>query len=129
MFPEIALLTLFRKTGWQGVWVDSIHRKYFDKMPTQSKGTSLGTYLNQQVARIMENNGKSRSGCWDLILWADRIVVFVEVMGIPSGDELRDTHVGWLGAALKSGMSSSQFIIVEWDYRKVVVRKKRPSKG
>jgi ribosomal protein S18 acetylase RimI-like enzyme len=122
MFAEFALLTLFRKRGWEGVWADAHHRKYFDKMPNQSKGVSLSTYINQLISRIAENNAKSKSGCWDLILWANRMVVFVETKG--SREEIGAAQGGWLNAALKTGLSTGQFLVVEWDYRKVIVRKK-----
>jgi ribosomal protein S18 acetylase RimI-like enzyme len=127
MFAEFALLTLFRKTGWEGVWADAHHRKYFDKMPNQSKGASLNTYINQLITRIAANNNNSKAGCWDIILWANRAVVFVEMKCTSSRDEIGDTQVGWLNAALKSGLSAGQFLVVEWDYRKVVVRRKRAS--
>jgi GNAT superfamily N-acetyltransferase len=127
MFAEFALLTLFRKTGWEGVWADAHHRKYFDKMPNQSKGASLNTYINQVISRIAENNNNSKAGCWDIILWANRMVAFVKMKNIPSDDEIGDAQLGWLNAALKSGLSAGQFLVVEWDYRKVVVKRKRPT--
>ena len=126
-FPEIALLAIFARRGWQGVWSDAAHRKYFDKMPTQSKGVSLTTHINQLLARIAENNGMTRSGCWDLILWENRTVAFVAVKSAARGVELRDAQVGWLKAALKAGLSIAQFLVVEWDYRKVLVKRKRPA--
>lgn len=127
MFAEFALLTLFRKTGWEGVWADAHHRKYFDKMPNQSKGASLNTYINQVISRIAANNNNSKAGCWDIILWANRTVVFVEMKCVPSEDDLGSSQLCWLNAALKSGMSAAQFLVVEWDYRKVVVKRKRPA--
>jgi ribosomal protein S18 acetylase RimI-like enzyme len=96
-------------------------------MPNQSKGASLNTYINQVISRIAANNNNSKAGCWDVILWANRTVVFVDMRCIPSEDEIGGTQIGWLNAALKSGLSAAQFLVVEWDYRKVVVRRKRPS--
>jgi hypothetical protein len=124
MFAEIAVLTLFSKLGWDGVWADVFHRKYFNRMPNQSKGASLATYINQTLTRIAENNGQSRSGCWDVILWVDRTLLFVQLKNLAVQEEIKGTRLGWLDAALKSGFSPSQFMVVEWDYRKVVVRRK-----
>jgi hypothetical protein len=124
MFPEIACLTLFKKNGWEGVWADRHHHKYFDKMPTQSKGTSLDTYANQLIARIAENNDKSMAGCWDLILWTHRTLLFVAVPGRgPHG--IAEGSARWLAACLRTGLSASQFAIIQWEYRTVVARKKR----
>jgi hypothetical protein len=123
MFPEIALLGMFAQRGWQGAWVDASHRKYFDKMPNQSKGVSLGTHANLAVTRIAEYNDKSKAGCWDLILWTERSVQFVAVLA--PGETLGEARTRWLAAALRSGFSANQFMVVEWDLRKVVVRRKR----
>jgi len=124
-FPELALLGLFKSAGWDGAWVDGQHRKYFDRMPNQSKGISLGTYVNQSVARIAENNGKSKAGCWDLILWAERSLAFVTVPASGNAEALGDARIQWLAAAIRSGFSAQQFVIVEWAARKVVARKRQ----
>ena len=153
LFAEVALLSLFRKSGWEGVWADGSHRKYFDKMPNQSKGVSLTTYVNQMLARIAESNGQSRSGCWDVILWSHRTLVFVAVVGERPQEcrqerpqecrqerpqecrqerpreAVSEARARWLDAALRTGLSEAQFVVVEWDYRKVIVRRKRPLPG
>ncbi len=130
MFPEIACLSLFKRSGWEGVWADQPHHKYFDKMPTQSKGTSLDTYTNQMIARIAENNGKSKAGCWDLILWEHRMLVFVAIAASARGPlGIGDANARWLAAALRTGLSAGQFAIVHWDYRTVVVRRRRGNAG
>jgi hypothetical protein len=132
-FPEIAILSFFKKMGWGGAWVDSQHRKFFDRMPNQSKGMSLLAHAGQAVARIAQYNNNSRVGCWDLVLWADRAVAFAAVVGVPPGadkggstsSEVGEARTRWIAAAMKSGLSASQFVVVEWGYRKVVARKKR----
>jgi hypothetical protein len=124
-FPEIALLGLFQRHGWHGAWSDTPHRKYFDRMPNQSKGISLDTWANQTVARIAENNGKSKAGCWDLILWSERRVVFVTVIPAGGGRGLGDAQVRWMTAALRTGLSAGEFVLVEWDHRKVAARRTR----
>jgi hypothetical protein len=132
-FPEIAILSFFKKMGWDGAWVDSQHRKFFDRMPNQSKGMSLVAHASQAVARIAQYNNNSRVGCWDLVLWADRAVAFAAVIGVTLGEdseggppsEVGEARTRWIAAAMKSGLASSQFVVVEWGYRKVVARKKR----
>jgi hypothetical protein len=123
VFPEIACLSLFQHNGWTGVWADAHHRKYFDKMPMQSKGTSLDAYANQAVSRIASNNGQSKAGCWDLILWENRTLVFVAVTDDEDAD-LDDARIRWLAAAVRSGLSPSQFWLVSWGYRTVAARRK-----
>jgi len=125
-FPEIAILSFFKKMGWEGAWVDSQHRKFFDRMPNQSKGMSLVAHASQAVARIAQYNDNSRAGCWDLVLWADRAVAFAAVVGVSSGapSEVGEARTRWIAAAVKSGLSPSQFVVVEWSYRTVMARKK-----
>ncbi len=80
----------------------------------------------------------SRIGCWDLVLWAERAVAFAAVVsggpgarGGAQGSEgspragIGEARTRWLAAAVKTGLSASQFVVVEWDYRRVVVRRKR----
>ena len=130
LFPEIAVLSLFQKEGWDGVWVDSPRRKYFDKMPTQSKGVTLDAYVGQLLARIAGTGERGKAVSWDLIVWHGRSVFFVAVRA--SEGAIERSRLAWLDASLHTGMSPSQFIIVEWSYRKVVVGrragagKKRP---
>ena len=124
VFPELAVLAFFRRKGWEGAWVDASHRKFFDKMPNQSKGISLGAHASQVLARIAQYADNGRAGCWDLVLWADRAVAFAAVISGEAG-ALGEARTRWLGAAVKSGMSAGQFAVVEWEYRKVAARKKR----
>ena len=155
-FPEIAILSFFKKMGWEGAWVDSQHRKFFDRMPNQSKGMSLDSHAAQAISRIAQYNDNSRVGCWDLVLWAQRAVAFAAVIGVSaetrgagrgaaasssaksSGSvegslgalgsvaaDVGEARTRWISAAVKSGLSPSQFVVVEWGYRKVVARKKR----
>jgi hypothetical protein len=124
-FPEIAVLALFKKMGWDGAWVDAQHHKYFDRMPNQSKGMSLGAHANQAITRIAAYNENSRVGCWDLVLWSERAVAFAAVVGGARGAEIGEARTRWLAAAVKSGLSAGQFVVVEWNYRRVVIRRKR----
>jgi hypothetical protein len=125
-FPEIALLGIFQRHGWHGAWSDTPHRKYFDRMPNQSKGISLDTWANQTIARIAENNGKSKAGCWDLILWTHRNLLFVAVAVPGRGPHgIAEGSARWLAACLRTGLSASQFAIIQWEYRTVVARRKR----
>ena len=124
VFPELAVLSFFRRMGWDGAWVDVSHRKFFDRMPNQSKGISLGSHASQALTRISQYSESGRSGCWDLVLWADKTVAFAAVVDASTTVALGDPRMRWLGAAVKSGMAAGQFVVVEWDYRKVAARRR-----
>ena len=122
LFPEIALLVLFQKAGWKGVWVDGTHRRYFDKMPNVSKGAGLDTRIASLLARVNAAAAGRRTSCWDLVLWDRKTVLFIDV--VPGPIAPGHTRVAWLDAALRSGVSLGQFLVVEWGTRTVLARKR-----
>jgi hypothetical protein len=133
MFAEIAVLSLFQKEGWDGVWVDAQRRRYFSRMPTLSKGVTLDAYVAQLLARVASAGGGTGAACWELILWHGRSVFFAAVRDASSlaegGPLLRKGEVAWLESALRSGLAPQQFVVVEWSYRRVVVERRRPKAG
>jgi hypothetical protein len=122
LFPEIALLALFQKAGWKGVWCDSVHRRHYDKMPNVSKGAGLDTRIAGLLARINAAAAGRRTACWDLVLWDRRTVLFVDA--VPSATGPGNARVAWLDAATRAGVSLGQFLVVEWSTRAVRARKK-----
>ena len=126
LFPEIALLALFQKAGWKGAWIDPRRRRYFDKMPNVSKGVGLDTRVASVLAKVNAAAAAvRRASSWDLVLWDGRTVLFVDVAPGPA----RPGHarIAWLDAALRSGLSAGQFLVVEWETRKVAARKVKGS--
>ncbi len=133
MFPEIAVLTLFQKEGWDGAWADVARRRYFNRMPTLSKGVTLDAYVAQLLARVASAGEGTGAACWELILWHGRSLFFAAVRDSATlaqgGPLLRKAETAWMEAGLRSGLAPQQFVLVEWDYRRVVVGKKRPPTG
>jgi hypothetical protein len=123
LFPEIALLALFKKAGWTGVWVDSVHRRHYDKMPNLSKGVGLDTRTAGMLAKVNAAAAAGRrASCWDLVLWDGRTTLFVDVT--PGATAPGHARIAWLEAAIRTGLSPGQFLVVEWETRKVVPRRK-----
>lgn len=123
LFPEIALLALFQRAGWKGAWIDPVHRRTYDKMPNVSKGVGLDTRIASVLARVNAAASAHRAAPWDLVLWYGRAVLFVDVMAGPSVVPPGHSRIAWLDAALRTGLSLGQFLVVEWETRKVVARK------
>jgi hypothetical protein len=124
LFPEIALLVLFQKAGWSGVWVDPAHHRHYDKMPNVSKGVGLDTRVASVLAKVNAAAASGRrASCWDLVLWDGRTVLFVDVA--PGSAVPGHARIAWLDAALRTGLSSGQFLVVEWETRKVVAKRTR----
>jgi hypothetical protein len=126
LFPEIALLALFRKAGWKGVWFDPVHRRTYDKMPNVSKGVGLDTRVTSTLAKVNAAAAAARrASCWDLVLWDGRTVLFVDVSPGPAAPG--HARIAWLDAALRTGLSPGQFLVVAWETRRVAARK-RPAR-
>ena len=49
-----------------------------------------------------------------MFLWKGQKVRFIELKR-SKRDKIRDTQIVWLKAALKEGLSTGQFFIVEWE--------------
>ncbi len=131
MFPEIAVLSLFQKQGWDGVWADVPRRRYFNRMPSLSKGATLDAHVAQQLSRISAAGEGTGAACWELIIWHGHSLFFAAVRDAPAlaagGAPLRKAEMAWLEAGLRAGLVPQQFVLVEWDYRRVVVgRRKQP---
>jgi hypothetical protein len=130
LFPQLALLALFQKEGWRGVWADIHHRKYFTTMPQRSKGITLEPHVSRALARITAERPGASSGCWDLVLWHDRLLLFVLARSSGGSPAIRGARLEWLEASLMTGLLPRQFIVVEWsaeEPRTVIVRRKRGS--
>jgi len=123
LFPEIAVLALFQRAGWKGAWFDPVHRRTYDKMPNVSKGAGLDTRVASVLAKINAAAADRRAACWDLMLWDGRTVLFVDVT--PGSTLPGHARIAWLDAALRTGLSPGQFLVVEWQTRKVAAKRKR----
>ena len=109
LFAELVILRHFQQSGWQGVWVDTYRRR-----------TLIGLDIPYEVphrprsllARISEQAG-SPGGCFDVFVWQGELVAFAEAKR--SGrDQIRETQVRWLAAALAVGVPLASFLVVEW---------------
>lgn len=111
MFAELAILRLFQKHGWDGVWVDTFRKKYRTAWGEEGMVRLSGDKL--QLLKTLHRKAGSVSGCFDVYCWKDDVVVFAESKR-RSKDEIRQTQLVWLEAAMSAGLDSSAFLIVEW---------------
>jgi hypothetical protein len=111
MFAELAILRLFQKDGWDGVWVDTFRRKYRTAWGEEGVVRLSGDRL--QLLKAIHQRAGSTSGCFDVFCWKDDFVIFAESKR-RSKDEIRQTQLAWLEAAMQTGLDASAFLIVEW---------------
>ncbi len=111
MFAELAILRLFQKDGWDGVWVDTFRKKYRTAWGDEGVVRLSGERL--ELLRDIHRRAGSASGCFDVFCWKDDAVVFAESKR-RSKDEIRQTQLAWLEAAMQAGLDAGAFLIVEW---------------
>lgn len=112
-FVELAILELFRREGWDGVWIDTYRNKlrtgYWNVEPLVALPDRPGALLR----RILDARGTGRSGTWDVYCWRGDDVVFAEAKRAGK-DSISPAQVTWLEAALQVGVPLSSFLVVEW---------------
>ena len=69
-------------------------------------------FLPKKIKEVMGR------GCWDLIIWKNNTIKFVELKGIPSKDKIRKNQLEFMRRLLESGFKDEDFLVVEWDYKK-----------
>jgi hypothetical protein len=111
-FAELAVLWSLNAIGWDGVWIDSYRgvyrRGYWNCEPI----LRLPNIQQKLLERIQIAVG-SRFEAWDLICWRGSEILFAECKRAKR-DAIRDTQVCWLEAALNTGLSVEDFLLVEW---------------
>jgi len=111
MFGELAVLRWLEVDGWTGVWLDTIHgRKAWRGMPTTSSPLALPADAQQLYDRIVAANGGRASGFFDVMAWRGGQTIFVEYKG--PGDRAKKHESAWVEAALRSGVSENDLLIV-----------------
>jgi hypothetical protein len=113
LFAELAALRLFQDAGWCGAWVDTYRRVYRIGLPGLTKPVKLPSEKEQLIKSIQDATGK-RGGCWDVILWKKSQTLFVELKR-RGKDKIQVAQLDWLEAALRAGLSTENFALMEWD--------------
>lgn len=121
---EVAILRAFEEAGWQGRWVETyakpalcpgLWRAWQAEGPTAQVHLSIEeAWVNEHLERIAAANGNTYSGCWDVVVWKNDRLLFVESKRAKR-DALRDTQLRWREAALRCGCMEGDFVVVEWE--------------
>lgn len=124
-YAELVILDMLKRDDWQGVWVDSFHRKFLDCMPDRDAVADLPVDVANEISsirkvyrRIAEDHRLSRGafgGCWDVLCWKSNELLFIETKR-KSKDRLQKSQRAWLEAALDCGKTARSFRVVEWDF-------------
>ncbi len=113
LFAELAVLKLFQSNGWSGVWVDSYRRKFRVGLPDVVEPIEIPQEQQELIDSIRGRTGQF-GGCWDLFLWKDSEVLFIELKR-KKKDKIQDSQREWLEHSLAHGLRPENFAFVEWE--------------
>jgi len=108
-YAEFAALSLFRREGWNGMWVDGYRRKKWSDLSEEARYPDSIDVLLDSLRSITGRRG----GVFDLILWRGETILFIELKRLKR-DQIRANQVDWVRAALSSGIDLRCFAILEW---------------
>lgn len=124
MFAELAVVRMFMNGGWNARWVCTYGRGKMnpflltrwedDEYKKQEYVPIEDSFVVSEMKSIAGNNNNSFYGCWDVVAWKEHRLLFVELKR-KGKDRIRSTQIGWFDAALKSGLSVDNFLLIEWD--------------
>jgi hypothetical protein len=127
MFAELAIMNLFLQSGWQTIWVETYARlnkepfymsdwdfekRYKDQINTPIKEKKILMML----AEIAKRNNNSYGGCWDVLGWNGKQILFAESKRFKK-DRIQSTQNRWLEAGLKYGLRLENFMVVQWNFK------------
>jgi hypothetical protein len=111
-FAELAILWALQEAGWEGVWIDTYRRSFRTGYWEVPALPELPRPAAELLAGIYDRAG-SKAGAWDVFFWRPGDFRFVESKR-RKRDRIRDSQRTWLEAALGIGMTTEQFLVVEW---------------
>lgn len=118
LFPELVILRLLQKWGWDGVWVSSYGGvKFLRDMP---QDTSLSNAValppeRQVLFDKIQVTAGIKGGCFDVMAWQGDLVLFLEAKR-RGHDRLRDSQRRWIKGVLSIGLTTDALMIVEWEF-------------
>ena len=117
-FAELAILRIFLKHGWSGVWVEAFGGTHFlNAMPKswslRDGHVSIPAEKEAILKRIWQTG--DTTACFDIFAWKDSEVLFCEAKR-QGKDKLTDAQLRFVEGALACGIPLNSFLIAEWAY-------------
>lgn len=123
-FAELAIVDCLRKEGWNARWIETFGRPPMEPiMLTEWNDVSYREQIHvpitdvdiyETLAAIAKLNGNKFSGCWDVVAWKNRHILFFEAKR-KKRDSIRFSQINWLKASLLYGLNCNNYIIIQWD--------------
>jgi hypothetical protein len=114
-FAELAILRIFLKHGWSGVWVSAFGGHFLNTMPKswslRDQHVSIPAEKEAILKRIWQSS--DTTACFDVFAWKDSGVLFCEAKR-QGQDKLTDGQLRFIEGALACGIPPNSFLIAEW---------------
>jgi hypothetical protein len=111
LFAELAVLRMFQKNGWSGVWVDSYGKKYRNGLPSVEEPVALPVDKEKIISLIRNTSGRF-GGCWDVFIWKGDRILFLELK--QKNEPIKDSQRDWLESSFKMNFTPENFALIEW---------------
>lgn len=122
-FGELLVYRFFLRAGWSARWIEPYSAPPMNpRFLTAWDPMGLKAQKHEPIAdgfdvklldSIAQTNGNTYSGCWDVLAWHGKEVIFAELK-LKAHDKIRETQLKWLQSALKMGLTAKNFLLVEW---------------
>ena len=122
-FAELLILRIFLAAGWSARWVETygasrLRPRFLttwssEGLKAQAHQPISDTRVQHTLESIAVANGGTYSGCWDVIAWQGKEIVFAESK-LKGHDSLNDNQRRWFAAGIAAGLSTDSFLVVEW---------------
>ena len=133
LFPELAVLRLLEREGWEGRWVITTGARHgeISKLLTRWQDLPRADQRHvpiedagprQLLAGIAHANKPARyAGCWGVFGWRGAEYLFLECKRTsgPKIESVKAKQVEWMRMALASQpgqLRPDSFCVVQWDY-------------
>lgn len=131
LFPELAILRLLERDGWEGRWIHANTSgeitKYITEWRDVSRQEQRSRPIQHDGARatlyaIADRSGNRYGGCWSVFAWRGDSYAFFEAkrQSARAKEKLKSAQEAWVRAALslrEQVMAPLDFALVQWDYR------------
>jgi hypothetical protein len=122
-FAELVILRIFLAAGWSARWVETygaarLRPRFLTTwscagLKAQAHQPITDTRVQHVLESVAVANGGTYSGCWDVVAWRAKEIVFAESK-LRGHDKLHANQRRWFAAGIAAGLSPESFLVVEW---------------
>jgi hypothetical protein len=131
LFPELAILRLLERDGWEGRWIHTTSKGEISTYLTDWKDVPRQEQRSRPIQHdgaravlyaIADRSGNRYGGAWSVFAWRENRYAFFEAkrQNAKDKEKLKPAQAAWVRAALslrQQFMAATDFALVQWDYR------------